>query len=60
VEYPSSKKPVPIAAPPARLSGTPASIRHRAPTLGEHTDEVLYELGFTAEEIRQFRAKRVI
>ena len=30
--------------PPVRMSGTPISIRRPAPTLGEHTDEVLAEL----------------
>ncbi|MGH9824298.1 MAG: CaiB/BaiF CoA transferase family protein [Blastocatellia bacterium] len=60
VEYPSAKKPVLIAAPPARLSRTPGEIRHRAPTLGEHTEEILAELDFSAEEIARFRSEGVI
>ena len=36
---------------PVKLSGTPASIRRRAPALGEHTREVLEDGGFTAGEI---------
>lgn len=60
VEYPSARRPVPIASPPARLSATPAAIRHRAPTLGEHTDEVLQELGFTSEQIQAFRSEGVV
>jgi formyl-CoA transferase len=32
----------------------------RAPALGEHTDEVLGELGFTSEEIAAFRKEGVV
>jgi crotonobetainyl-CoA:carnitine CoA-transferase CaiB-like acyl-CoA transferase len=36
---------------PFRLAGTPASIRRPAPLLGEHTGEILAELGLRGEEI---------
>lgn len=42
-------------APPVRLSHTPASVRRGAPALGQHTDEVLREVGFSVEEIDQLR-----
>ena len=36
---------------PVKYSETPAAINHRAPRLGEHTEEVLVEFGFSKEEI---------
>ena len=40
----------------ARFSATPPSIRRGAPGLGEHTDEVLSEIGYSASEIADLRA----
>ncbi|HSG66691.1 MAG TPA: CoA transferase, partial [Gammaproteobacteria bacterium] len=36
---------------PARFSATPAEIRRHAPQLGEHSAEVLHELGYSAQKI---------
>jgi crotonobetainyl-CoA:carnitine CoA-transferase CaiB-like acyl-CoA transferase len=60
VEYPGAPKPVPLADTAVRLSATPGSIRHRAPTLGEHTNEVLRELGYSTDEITALRAAEVV
>jgi formyl-CoA transferase len=43
-----------------RLSGTPGAIRAAAPTLGQHTDEVLESLGLSAEEVSRLRQKSVV
>jgi formyl-CoA transferase len=43
-----------------KLSATPGAIRSAAPKLGEHTEEVLKEAGFSAAEIAALREKRVI
>ena len=37
---------------PVKLEGTPGSVRRTPPRLGQHTNEVLAELGFSPEEIR--------
>jgi crotonobetainyl-CoA:carnitine CoA-transferase CaiB-like acyl-CoA transferase len=60
VEYPGSAKPVPTPSTPVRLSETPGEVRSRAPMLGEHTYEVLQELGFSVKEIAEFRDSKAI
>jgi crotonobetainyl-CoA:carnitine CoA-transferase CaiB-like acyl-CoA transferase len=60
VDYPGAPRPVPLAATPVQLSATPGEIRHRAPTLGEHTDEVLKEIGYSAPEIAALRDAEVV
>ena len=60
VDYPGLPKPAPLARAPVKLSQTPGAIRHRAPTLGEHTDAILTEIGYGAGEIAALREQRVI
>lgn len=55
VDYPGAPAPVPLADTAVRLSLTPGTIRHRAPRLGEHSDEILRELRYTAAEIAVLR-----
>jgi crotonobetainyl-CoA:carnitine CoA-transferase CaiB-like acyl-CoA transferase len=45
---------------PVELSETPGEIRTRPPTLGEHTDEIMQELGYSKSEIAELREKRVV
>jgi len=45
------------ARPPAQFSATPATIRQGAPVLGEHTEEILAELGYSAAEIAELQAE---
>ncbi|MDG2332696.1 MAG: CoA transferase [Myxococcota bacterium] len=52
--------PVQYLAPPIRFERTPASIERHAPRLGEHTDEVLEELGVSADAIRELRELEAI
>ncbi len=46
--------------PPARYSATPTSLGRHAPKLDEHTDEVLGELGRSADTIADLRSRGVI
>ena len=59
-DYPGLPRPAPLAPTPVDLSETPGRFAHRAPMLGEHTDEVLAELGYSKAAIDALRATNVI
>jgi crotonobetainyl-CoA:carnitine CoA-transferase CaiB-like acyl-CoA transferase len=59
-DYPGLPRPAPLAPTPVDLSETPGRFRRRAPTLGEHTDEILGELGYSAGQIAELRTKKVV
>ena len=59
IEHPTAGT-IRMAGLPVKLSDTPGSIRRHAPLLGEHTAEVLGQLGLSSERIRELLAQGVI
>ena len=51
---------VELVASPLHLSATPVQYRRAPPLLGQHTDEVLAEVGLDASEIARLRGVRAI
>jgi crotonobetainyl-CoA:carnitine CoA-transferase CaiB-like acyl-CoA transferase len=49
---------IPVVGTPLHFSRMSPGVRRAAPLRGEHTDTVLADLGYSAEEIRSLRAKK--
>ena len=60
VEMDGAAGPLRFIGPPIRLSETPASVRTRPATVGEHTDAVLASLGLTRAEVDRLRGDGVV
>ena len=58
VDHPTRGKYLTVGNP-IKLSDSPTDVT-RSPLLGEHTEEVLAQLGYSAEDIAQMRQERVI
>ena len=56
----SDGEPLKVPGIVPKLSATPGAIRSQAPKLGEHTEEVLRETGFSPEEISGLKAKGIV
>ena len=49
-----------LSGPAVKFSKTPASIRRAPPKHGEHTAEVLQEVGISPDEIKKLQEQGVI
>jgi crotonobetainyl-CoA:carnitine CoA-transferase CaiB-like acyl-CoA transferase len=56
----SDGKTIPLVGPAAKFSRTPTTIRHSAPVLGQHNQDILLGLGFSEAEIQAFKDQGVI
>ena len=58
VDYPGLAIAAPVARAPIGLGGT--SPRRRPPQVGEHTEEILRDLGYSADDLEHLRARGVV
>jgi crotonobetainyl-CoA:carnitine CoA-transferase CaiB-like acyl-CoA transferase len=49
-----------IGRTPVKLHDTPGGVRSRPPLLGEHTDDILHELGYSADQIARLKQQQVV
>lgn len=59
VDHPTAGR-IKLVGIPYKFSETPLAIRRHPPTLGEHTEEVLRELGYSPAEVAALRAEGAI
>jgi crotonobetainyl-CoA:carnitine CoA-transferase CaiB-like acyl-CoA transferase len=60
VASPAGNGELPLLGSPAQVDGRATGPKAPPPLLGEHTEEVLREAGFTAEEIRSLRERGAV
>jgi crotonobetainyl-CoA:carnitine CoA-transferase CaiB-like acyl-CoA transferase len=60
MKYPTMDKEYSVVGPAIELSENPGQIKTRSPELGEHNVEILSGLGYTQEDIEQFKIDRII
>jgi crotonobetainyl-CoA:carnitine CoA-transferase CaiB-like acyl-CoA transferase len=59
VDYPGVG-PVKAAANPIKLSDAPVAVRRKSPGIGEHTIEIMHEVGYSDAEIAALREAKAV
>jgi crotonobetainyl-CoA:carnitine CoA-transferase CaiB-like acyl-CoA transferase len=60
VPHPGLDHEIKVAGVAIKMSETPGRVRHRAPLLGEHTDQYLNSLGLGGAEIARLRTEKIV
>jgi len=55
LDQPGSSQEFRVANTPVRMAGTPGGVRRRAPLLGEHSEEILREAGYSTDQISDLK-----
>ncbi len=59
VEHPSRGR-IDLIGQPVRFHRTPWQLRSASPEMGEHTDAILADLGYSESDIEGLRAQNVV
>ncbi|MBI3952909.1 MAG: CoA transferase [Chloroflexi bacterium] len=60
VDVPHPAGPYKMPGIPVKFTATPGAVRSGPPAVGQHTEEVMLELGYTWDQIRDLSARHVV